>query len=188
MARLRSKLAWIRPQRRQDRPPRLPNLWGSLIQWFVSAERFGGGGPSVAEPGESALSEQKQYFVYLIESVPVGVYKIGYDRDLEKRRRELERRGALGAARCRYGLSWTDEVQPWQSEACKPYRLLWSAPADDYRAAERPLHKHFAEKRIKIESWPKCEWFTLDATDFDYICSIKRFECGTVILQEGHER
>jgi hypothetical protein len=141
----------------------------------------------VAKPGESALSEQDHSFVYLIESVPVGIYKIGYARDPEKRRRELERGGALGAARCRYVLSWTDEVQPWQSEACKPYRLLWSAAADDYRAAERTLHRLFAEKRIKIESWPKCEWFTLDATDIDYICSIKRFEYGTVIMDKGHE-
>lgn len=132
----------------------------------------------MADPGESALSEQDHYFVYLIKSVPVGIYKIGYARDPEKRRRELERRGALGAARWRFGLSWTDEVQPWQSEACKPYRLLWSAPADDYRTAERTLHRLFAEKRIKNESWPKCEWFTRYATDIDYISSIKRFEHG----------
>jgi hypothetical protein len=97
------------------------------------------------------------YYIYLLESVPAGSYKIGYARDPDKRVRELERGGALGAARCRYGLSWHDEVEPWQSEACKPYRLLWSAPADDHRTAERALHSHFADKRIKIESWPQCE-------------------------------
>jgi len=64
--------------------------------------------------------------------------------------------------------------------------LLWSAPADDYRAAERTLHRLFAEKRIKIESWPKCEWFTLYATDIDYICSIKRFGHGTMMMEEGY--
>ena len=68
------------------------------------------------------------YYIYLFESVPGGIYKIGYALDPEKRMKKLERRGALGAARCRFGLSWTDEVEPWQSEACKPYYLLWSAP------------------------------------------------------------
>ena len=121
------------------------------------------------------------YHIYLFESAPVGIYKIGYARDPERRMKELERRGALGAARCRYGLSWTDEVEPWQSEACKPYHLLWSAPADDPRAAERTLHRHFAHRRIKIESWPQCEWFTLDADDIDYIRSIERFEGDTAI-------
>ena len=125
-------------------------------------------------------------FVYLIECVPVGIYKIGYARDPAARTRELERL-ALGPARYRYGLSWHDEVKPWQSASCKPYRLLWQAPADDYRAAERALHRLFAEKRISVEGWRGPEWFTLDAVDIDYISSVDRFEAGIAVPGEEVE-
>ena len=141
----------------------------------------------MSKPRDRALSEWKPYFVYLIECVPVGIYKVGYARDPEARTRKLERL-ALGPARYRYGLSWQDEVESWQSAACQPYRLLWYAPADDHRAAERTLHKRFADKRIEVEGWRGPEWFTLNASDVDYICSIERFEYGIAILDEGHER
>jgi hypothetical protein len=124
------------------------------------------------------------YHIYLFESVPVGIYKIGYARDPEKRMKELERL-ALGPARYRYGLSWHDEVEPWQAASCQPYRLLWCAPANDHRAAERTLHKRFADKRIEVEGWRGPEWFTLAADDIDYICSIERFEGGAAITDES---
>ena len=119
-------------------------------------------------------------FVYLIESPPRSadegsIYKIGFSADPEKRVRLLKKGGALGAARIRYGLSWTDEVEPWQGESCKPYRLLWSAPADDPRAAERALHRRFAAQRIRLKCWPKCEWFRLSAEDVATIRSVERF-------------
>ncbi len=73
----------------------------------------------------------------------VGVYKIGYACDPEKRMKDLECGGALGATRCRYGLSWTDEVELWQSEAWKPYCLLWIAPISVICCSSRtPLAFH----------------------------------------------
>ena len=141
----------------------------------------------MAEVEERAFPTREPYFIYLIVCVPVGIYKIGYARDPVARTRELERL-ALGPARYRYGLSWQDEVEPWQSASCQPYRLLWYAPADDHRAAERTLHQRFADKRIKVEGWRGPEWFTLDDADIDYIHSIARFECGIAIPGEGHAR
>jgi T5orf172 domain len=127
------------------------------------------------------LGNSAGFYVYLIECVPVGIYKIGYARDPERRMRKLEDGGALGPARYRYGLSWHDDVAPWQSEACKPYRLRWYAPAARHRRAECALHERFADKRIAVKGWRGPEWFMLDAADVDYLCSIERLDGGAAI-------
>lgn len=82
-------------------------------------------------------------YVYLLESD--GLYKIGFARDPNTRRKRL------------------------QTGSPKPIRIVHTIRTWHYRHVEEKLHDHFDDKRVRGE------WFALDADDVAYFKTLDSF-------------